>query len=35
LDVERDQVMQSFHQGALGREHQQKLLADIDARAEH
>ena len=33
LDTERDQVLQSFHQGALGREAQQKLLADIDARA--
>jgi CPA1 family monovalent cation:H+ antiporter len=33
LDTERDQVIQSFHQGALSRESQQKLLADIDARA--
>lgn len=33
LDTERDQVVRSFHQGTLGRDSQQKLLADIDARA--
>jgi monovalent cation:H+ antiporter, CPA1 family len=33
LDTERDHVVQSFHQGTLSREIQQKLLADIDARA--
>jgi Na+:H+ antiporter len=32
LDIERDQVMQSFHQGALSHSSQQRLLADIDAR---
>ncbi|HTV78093.1 MAG TPA: cation:proton antiporter [Steroidobacteraceae bacterium] len=33
LDIERDQVMHSYRQGALGRESQERLLADIDARA--
>jgi predicted phage gp36 major capsid-like protein len=32
LVTERDQVLQAFHQGALGRASQEKLLADIDAR---
>jgi CPA1 family monovalent cation:H+ antiporter len=32
LDTERDQVMQAFHQGALGNESQRELLAEIDAR---
>jgi monovalent cation:H+ antiporter, CPA1 family len=32
LDAERDQVMQAFRQGALGRKSQERLLADIDAR---
>jgi CPA1 family monovalent cation:H+ antiporter len=32
LAVERDQVMRSFDQGAIGRRGQEKLLADIDAR---
>jgi CPA1 family monovalent cation:H+ antiporter len=35
LDAERDQVVRSYHQGALSRESQQKLMADIDARALH
>lgn len=33
LATERDQVMQAFAQGALGRTSQERLLADIDARA--
>jgi len=33
LDAERDQVVRSYHQGALSRDSQQKLMADIDARA--
>jgi CPA1 family monovalent cation:H+ antiporter len=32
LDIERDRVMQSFRQGVLGRNSQQRLLEDIDAR---
>jgi CPA1 family monovalent cation:H+ antiporter len=32
LGIERDQVMQAFRQGTLGRKSQEKLLADIDAR---
>jgi CPA1 family monovalent cation:H+ antiporter len=32
LAIERDQVMQSFVQGAIGRRSQEQLLADIDAR---
>ena len=32
LAAERDQVMQALQQGAIGRQSQQQLLADIDAR---
>jgi monovalent cation:H+ antiporter, CPA1 family len=32
LLVERDRVKQAFNEGALGRESEQRLLADIDAR---
>lgn len=32
LGVERDRVMQAFSRGSLGRQSEQKLLADIDAR---
>jgi CPA1 family monovalent cation:H+ antiporter len=32
LITERDQVMQAFHHGTLGRKSQERLLADIDAR---
>lgn len=32
LAAERDQVMRSFEQGALGQRSQEQLLADIDAR---
>jgi hypothetical protein len=32
LVTERDQVMQAFRQGAIGRKSQERLLADIDAR---
>ncbi len=32
LDTERDQVLEAFRQGALGRKSQERLFADIDAR---
>jgi CPA1 family monovalent cation:H+ antiporter len=32
LDAERDQVLEAFRQGALGRKSRERLFADIDAR---
>lgn len=32
LDIEREQVLEAFRQGALGRKSQERLFADIDAR---